>query len=283
MKAIYFDMDGTIADLYGYKNWLELLRAEDTIPYEDCDVLVNAEELRRVLDAFITLGVTIGIISWGAMNGSREYCKRTRKAKKAWCEKHFPHIFTEFHVIKYGTPKHHVRKVRDSILVDDNADVRAAWQGDTIDANENIIELLKKVLFDLKKQKMFVACKNKIEQAEKTKLFSPLWKQHTNKFNNMGLYLIGQSSRNPITGENRFWLKVGLTTDREKRVKTYLTHCADVYFIDWHGERSHDIKSLESYYHTLLKNAAYDNRTEWFQVPEKYYLEVSQKGFSFWN
>ena len=23
MKAIYFDMDGTIADLYGVENWLE--------------------------------------------------------------------------------------------------------------------------------------------------------------------------------------------------------------------------------------------------------------------
>ena len=27
MKAIYFDMDGTIADLYGYEGWLEMLQA----------------------------------------------------------------------------------------------------------------------------------------------------------------------------------------------------------------------------------------------------------------
>lgn len=134
MKAIYFDMDGTIADLYGYNNWLELLRAEDTTPYEKCDILVNLEEMREVLDALISMGITIGVISWGAMGGSREYCKRTRKAKLEWCNKFFPNTFTEFHVVKYGTPKHHVRKIKDSILVDDNKEVRDAWRGETIDA-----------------------------------------------------------------------------------------------------------------------------------------------------
>lgn len=146
MKAIYFDMDGTIADLYNYDNWLEMLRAEDTTPYEKCGVLVDIKELRRVLDDYINAGVTLGIISWGAMGGSREYCKRTRKAKIAWCEKYFPNVFTEYHVVKYGTPKHHVRKIKDSILVDDNADVRNAWKGETIDATKNIIKLLSELL-----------------------------------------------------------------------------------------------------------------------------------------
>lgn len=146
MKAIYFDMDGTIADLYGYENWLEMLHAEDTKPYEECSVLVNIEELRQVLNEFIKMGITIGIISWGAMNGSREYCKRTRKAKIAWCEKYFPNVFTEYHVVKYGTPKHYVRKIKDSILVDDNEDVRNAWRGETIDATKNIVELLRALL-----------------------------------------------------------------------------------------------------------------------------------------
>ena len=29
MKTLVFDMDGTIADLYGVKGWLKMLRAED--------------------------------------------------------------------------------------------------------------------------------------------------------------------------------------------------------------------------------------------------------------
>ena len=136
MKAIYFDMDGTIANLYGYENWLDMLHVEDTTPYEDCDVLVNVNEMREVLNAFVLAGITIGVISWGAMGGSKDYCKRTRKAKKNWCDKYFPNLFTEFHVVKYGTPKHTVRNIKDSILVDDNADVRKAWKGQTVDASD---------------------------------------------------------------------------------------------------------------------------------------------------
>ena len=146
MKAIYFDMDGTIADLYGYEGWLDMLHNEDTEPYEKCGVLVDVEKLHKILTDFLNAGITLGIISWGAMDGSRDYCKRTRKAKIAWCEKYFPNVFTEYHVVKYGTPKHHVRNIKDSILVDDNAEVREAWKGETIDATQDIIELFRKTL-----------------------------------------------------------------------------------------------------------------------------------------
>lgn len=146
MKAIYFDLDGTICNLYEYPNWLELLHAEDTTPYEMCGVLVDFVELKEVLDEFIAAGITIGVISWGAKNGSREYCTRTRKAKKAWCDYYLPNVFSEFHVVKYGTPKHHVRNIKDSILVDDNAEVRQAWRGETIDATKDIILALKELL-----------------------------------------------------------------------------------------------------------------------------------------
>lgn len=151
-EAIYFDMDGTLASLYDYPNWLELLHAEDTTPYEKCGVLVDIEELKDVLSEFVLLGVTIGIISWGAMGGSKEYCKRTRKAKKEWCEKYFPGVFKEFHVVKYDTPKHYVRKIKNSILVDDNADVRRAWRGKTIDASNptKTIEYLRGLLETVK-------------------------------------------------------------------------------------------------------------------------------------
>lgn len=146
MQAIYFDMDGTIADLYSYNDWLQLLQEENTEPYEKCECLVDFIELREVLNDFIAQGVTIGIISWSAKNGSREYNRRTRKAKKDWCDYYFPNVFTEFHVVKYGTPKHHVRKIKDSIIIDDNEEVRDKWIGGTIDATQNIIDLLKELL-----------------------------------------------------------------------------------------------------------------------------------------
>ena len=40
-KAIFFDMDGTIADLYGVDGWLDDLRAERVRPYAEAKPLVN--------------------------------------------------------------------------------------------------------------------------------------------------------------------------------------------------------------------------------------------------
>ena len=95
MQAIYFDMDGTLNRFYEVDNWLEKLHAEDVSPYVEALPIVDFMELRDVLNEFIAAGITIGVISWGAMNGSREYCKRTRKAKKDWCDVYFPDVFSE--------------------------------------------------------------------------------------------------------------------------------------------------------------------------------------------
>ena len=145
--TIYFDMDGTIADLYNYNDWLEMLQNENIEPYANCSP-IEIDEVREVLNSLVGLGWTIGVISWSARNGSKEYNRATRKAKKQWINTYLPGIVSEFHVVKYGTPKHYVCKVKDSILVDDNADVRARWHGQTIDATDSkkMLENLKKLL-----------------------------------------------------------------------------------------------------------------------------------------
>ena len=148
MQAIYFDLDGTLADLYGVAAWCERLNAEDVTPYEEAQPLVSPGQMRRVLLPLASAGVTLGVISWGAMNASNAYNRATRKAKLEWCKRYLPGCFTEFHVVKYGTPKHHVRRIADSILVDDSAEVRNAWDGRTIDASNTaqmMIELQKLV------------------------------------------------------------------------------------------------------------------------------------------
>lgn len=151
-KAIYFDMDGTVADLYNVSNWLEKLRNSDVSPYVEAAPLVNMDELNNILQKFVAIGFVVGVISWSAMNGSKEYNKETRKAKKAWVKANMPSV-SEFHVVKYGTSKHTVAKVRGSILVDDNAKVRKAWEryteeNYTIDASDSqkLLENLQKVL-----------------------------------------------------------------------------------------------------------------------------------------
>ena len=40
-KKIWLDMDGTFVDLYGVENWLPMLRAEETTPYEIAKPLVR--------------------------------------------------------------------------------------------------------------------------------------------------------------------------------------------------------------------------------------------------
>ena len=48
---IWFDMDGTIADLYGVKNWLDRLRAYDPKPYEEAEPLCSMKALAKLLNA----------------------------------------------------------------------------------------------------------------------------------------------------------------------------------------------------------------------------------------
>ena len=48
--TIYFDMDGTIANLYAVENWLPKLRNEDASPYTDAEPLVRLATLARLLN-----------------------------------------------------------------------------------------------------------------------------------------------------------------------------------------------------------------------------------------
>ena len=124
--GIYFDMDGTIADLYGVKNWLEDLENEKARPYADARPLVNCEKFIHKIKLLKNKGYKIGIISWTAKNGTKEYNKKVRKTKLEWLEKYFPNCFDEIHIVKYGTPKHYVVK-NNGILFDDEEKNRIKW------------------------------------------------------------------------------------------------------------------------------------------------------------
>lgn len=131
MTTVYFDMDGTIYDLYGVRGWLDRLHAEDETAYSEGGTLVDMQEL---CDMLARAGVRVGVITWTAKGGRKEYNAAVRRVKRAWVAKHLPCV-AEFHCVKYGTPKHWVAKDKNAILVDDNAAVRAAWKGQTVDAS----------------------------------------------------------------------------------------------------------------------------------------------------
>jgi 5'(3')-deoxyribonucleotidase len=145
MRTIYFDMDGTIYPLYQQENWLERLTTlKDASVYCQNVCSYAIEELRETIDALISRGYQVGVISWCAKNSSPEFDKATRRAKKKWLREYFPQA-TEVHIVKYGTNKHRVAKVKDAILVDDNPNVRKTWKGVTIPAENDIIPALKKL------------------------------------------------------------------------------------------------------------------------------------------
>lgn len=147
-KTLVFDMDGTIADLYGVDGWLEMLRAENATPYKEAKPMYDMDTLAVLLNMLKEIGWTIAITSWLAMGATKAYDKEVRKAKREWLEKYnFP--FDEIHLVKYGTTKANCTRKNGGfqILVDDNEKVRNGWHlGDTINANENIMEKLADLL-----------------------------------------------------------------------------------------------------------------------------------------
>ncbi len=147
-KTIVFDMDGTIADLYGVKGWLNYLRNEDTTPYEKARLMYDMTTLNTLLRSLKAVGYRIAITTWLAKNGTKEYNDRTRKAKIEWLNKYnIP--YDEIHLVKYGTTKANCTRHLGGyqILVDDNEKIRKGWKlGTTINANENILKELEKLL-----------------------------------------------------------------------------------------------------------------------------------------
>ena len=144
-KAIYFDMDGTIANLYGVDGWLDMLIAKDETPYAIAKPMVRLSSLARILNRLQKKGFTIGIVSWLAKNSTNEYDERVANAKREWLAKHLKSVqFDEIHIVPYGTPKETIVNIPNGILFDDEKRNRDNWVGTAYDET-NIIETLKTV------------------------------------------------------------------------------------------------------------------------------------------
>lgn len=145
-KAIYFDMDGTIADLYGNENWLANLIAERTKPYREAKPLVDMRKLGKLLNQLQQSGYQIGVISWLSKCGTPTYNARVTETKMKWLEKHLGAVcFDEYHIVPYGMPKQEVAEMPLGILFDDEKPNRDNWLGTAYDVN-NILEVLENLL-----------------------------------------------------------------------------------------------------------------------------------------
>lgn len=144
--TIYFDMDGTLADLYGVEGWLDCLIASDVLPYEIAKPLLRLSALARLLNRLKAKGFKVGVISWLAKSGTAEYNEEVRAVKQDWLNKHLKSVqFDEVNIIEYGTPKNQFCKTEQDILFDDESRNRDAWTGKAYSENE-ILEILKELL-----------------------------------------------------------------------------------------------------------------------------------------
>lgn len=150
-KTLVFDLDGTIVNLYGYCNWLELLRSESPLPYENAEPLYDMVALNSVLNTLKSKGWKIVVVSWLSKESTTDYDKAVRRAKIGWLDK-YEFTYDEIHLVKYGTTKAScVRSIKGlKILIDDNEKVRRGWDNGidriSIDANADVIDTLRLIL-----------------------------------------------------------------------------------------------------------------------------------------
>lgn len=139
--TIWFDMDDTIANLYGVDGWLDYLIAENTFPYDAARPMLNFSHLARLLHKAQANGYKIGIISWTSRGGSDLYNGQVALSKMLWLHKHLPSVeWDEIKIVAYGTDKR--KATGGGILFDDEENNRSAW-GDGAFTPDKIITILK--------------------------------------------------------------------------------------------------------------------------------------------
>lgn len=133
--TIWFDMDGTIANLYGVDNWLPMLIAEDPTPYKTAEPLVNMNILARKLNKLQRNGHKLGIISWLSKCSTPTYDEAVTAAKLQWLKIHLRSVqWDEINIVAYGRNKWDV--CGEGILFDDEAPNRENWGGDAFHPDE---------------------------------------------------------------------------------------------------------------------------------------------------
>ena len=143
--TINFDMDGTIADLYGVENWLPMLMAHDETPYAIAEPLLPLNILARMLNKLQKNGYNIAVLSWLSKDNDEEYAEMVTEAKRDWLAEHLPSVNWDYiNIVPYGTPKNDFCMTPNDILFDDEEQNREDWDGVAFDVNE-IIEILKEL------------------------------------------------------------------------------------------------------------------------------------------
>ena len=144
--TIWFDLDGTLVDLYAVDGWLEYLMSEDTFPYDEAKVLLNMSLLARYLNKLQSHGYKLGIISWTSKAGTSLYNGEVALSKLVWLHKHLNSVqWDEIKIVEYGTAKSTFKNTQFDILFDDEEPNRNDW-GETAYEPHQIFEVLKELV-----------------------------------------------------------------------------------------------------------------------------------------
>ena len=132
---IYFDLDGTIVDLYGVENWLPMLIDSNPAPYKLAAPLVNMNKLARTLNKLQRAGYKLGIISWLSKSSTPEYDEAVTAAKLWWLRKHLNSVkWDAVNIVAYGRNKWEI--CGEGILFDDEKPNRDNWGGEAFHPDE---------------------------------------------------------------------------------------------------------------------------------------------------
>jgi hypothetical protein len=138
---IWFDMDGTIEDLYAVENWLPMLRAYDPKPYLMAKPMHHMATLARMLNKAQAQGHELCIISWCSKESTADYDALVAQAKRAWLAKHLPSVHWDVvKIVPYGQNKWETCK--SGILFDDEERNRMAWEAGKAFTPETIFATL---------------------------------------------------------------------------------------------------------------------------------------------
>ena len=126
-KWIWFDMDGTLCDLYAVPDLWEKVRIYDPTPYRKARPMLNFSAFAHQANALQRKGYRIGVISWTSMTATPAYHEAIVAAKQAWLRMHLPSVQWDAVLITpYGTPKWQV--CQPGLLFDDDEQNLIAWR-----------------------------------------------------------------------------------------------------------------------------------------------------------
>lgn len=138
-KTVWFDMDGTLYDLYNIPNWLEELQNKNENVFYIGSPMYNCYCINRAIEALTEHGWQVGIITWAPKDVAENdpFFAKVKHAKLMWALRHYPDLVRNFYCLPYGQSKaicacNHWSERNGSIedvqiLVDDNMLVREDW------------------------------------------------------------------------------------------------------------------------------------------------------------